>query len=67
MQISFNKKIYSQQAIKKSIKDYEHLADFTLSQNKYYFLIKITNPKIEIKDILIDEFANYVLSLMPSK
>ncbi len=64
MQISFNKKIYSQQAIKKSIKDYEHLADFTLSQNKYYFLIKIKNIRTGLKKNFQNEFSNYVLSLI---
>lgn len=63
MQITFNKKIYSQQAIKKSIKDYEHLADFTLSQNKYYFLIKIKNIQAGLKKNFQDEFSNYVLGL----
>lgn len=67
MQISFNKKFYSQKNIKTAIKNYDNLAVFEFNSNKNYFLIKITNPKIEIKDVLINEFANYVLSLMPSK
>jgi hypothetical protein len=63
MQISFNKKIYSQQAVKNSIKDYEHLADFTLSQNKRYFLVEIKNIQTKLKNFP-DEFSNYVLSLI---
>jgi len=64
MQINFNKKIYSQQAIKKAIKAYSHLANFTQSQNKNYFLIKVKNIQSELKTIFQDEFSNYVLSLM---
>lgn len=67
MQISFNKKIYSQQVVKKSIKDYEDLANFILSQSKYYFLIKIKNIRHGLKKNFQDEFSNYVLSLMSSK
>ncbi len=64
MQINFNKKIYSQQAVKKSIKEYEHLADFILNQSEHYFLIKIKNIRPEFKKNFQDEFSNYVLSLI---
>ncbi len=64
MQINFNKKIYSRQAIKKAIKDYKHLADFEINQNKSYFLIRAGNIQSGLKKIFQDEFSNYVLSLM---
>jgi hypothetical protein len=64
MQINFNKKIYSQQAIKKAMKDYSNLADFKLNQNENYFLVKIENIQPEIKKNFQDEFSTYVLSLI---
>jgi len=64
MLIRFNKKIYSEKIIKETIKSYVHLAKFSFSQNKNYFLVKINKTKPEVKDKLSDEFSNYVLSLM---
>lgn len=64
MIIRFNKKIYSQEAIKKAIKDYAHLANFTLNQNKNYFLVKIDKIEPELKSKFSDEFSNYILGLM---
>lgn len=63
MIIRFNKKIYSQEAIKKAIKDYAHLANFALNQNKNYFLVKIDKIKPELKNKFSDEFSNYILGL----
>lgn len=64
MKLQFNKKIYLKSAVKKAIKDYSHLANFVLAQDKNYFLIEITNASLELKDIFKDEFSNYTLSLM---
>jgi len=75
MTICFNKKIYSQEAIKKAIKDYAHLANFALKQNKNYFLVKINPVRdlslngvnktgLEAECKLSNEFANYALNLM---
>lgn len=60
----FNKKIYSEQTVKKAIKDYARLAKFTSSRNKNYFLVKVKDIQPEIKKFFQDEFSNYVLSLM---
>ena len=62
--LSFNKKIYSEQAVQKAIKDYADLADFSFAQNKKYFLVKAKNIRPEIKNVFPDEFSNYILSLM---
>jgi isocitrate lyase len=64
MLISFNKKIYSKQAVQKAIKDYADLADFLFAQNKKYFLVKTKNIQPRIKNVFPDEFSNYVLSLI---
>ncbi len=62
--LSFNKKIYSQKAIQKAIKEYANLVGFSLTQNKKYLLVKVRNTQPAIKDNFQDEFSNYVLSLM---
>ncbi|MBU2579529.1 HxsD-like protein [Patescibacteria group bacterium] len=64
MLIQFNKKIYPKSVIKRAIKDYSGLADFTLEQNENYFLVEITNAPFELKNVFEDEFSNYILSLM---
>lgn len=64
MTLRFNKKIYSQSAIKQAINDYSHLANFEFNQNKNYFLIEVKKIKPELKNVLGDEFSNYLLSLM---
>jgi len=63
MIIKFNKKIYSQPAIKLAIKNYQRLADFSFSPQKKYFLVKIKKAQPEIRKNIEDEFSNYVLSL----
>lgn len=62
--LSFNKKIYSEQAVQKAIKAYADLADFSFAQNKKYFSVKAKNIRSGVKDVFPDEFSNYVLSLM---
>lgn len=64
MKLQFNKKIYLKSAVKKAMKDYSHLADFVLGQDKNYFLVEIANAPLELKDVFEDEFSNYALSLM---
>jgi len=61
--LSFNKKIYSKQAVQKAIKDYADLADFLFAQNKKYLLVKVKNIRPELKKTFPDEFSNYILSL----
>jgi len=73
--IRFNKKIYSEKMIKKTIKSYAHLAKFSFNRNKNYFLVKINPVRdltlngvnktgLDARYKLSDEFSNYVLSLM---
>lgn len=62
MVIKFNKKIYKLNTIKSAIKDYQELADFKMSQTKEYIKVELKNIDREVKDIIKDEFCNYVLS-----
>jgi len=63
MKLQFNKKIYLTSTVKKAIKDYSHLADFALGQDKNYFLVEAANIRPELKNVFEDEFYNYTLSL----
>ena len=64
MIIKFNKNIYKKKAIVKAGKEYKHLADFDIkNQNKYYQVVFSKIDK-DVKEIIEDEFKNYVLYLM---
>jgi len=62
MEINFNKKFYSQRAIKKAIRAYQKLARFKIKEEKKYFRVILDKIDPEIKNIIKDEFSNYVLS-----
>ncbi len=62
MTINFNNKFYSLKAIKNSVDAYKELAVFTVEKNKNNISVKITDIDNEVKDILKDEFCNYVLN-----
>ncbi len=61
MKIKFNKKIYSLKAIKLAIKDYQKLADFNLEQKGEYIQVELTKIDKNFKEIIKEEFCNYVL------
>lgn len=62
MNILFNKKFYSLGAIKRTIKDYKDLAVFEIKDEKNNIRVKMDNIDKDVKDIIKDEFCNYVLS-----
>lgn len=64
--INFDKNLYSFKAIKLAIKKYRNLADFDLEQKNNYIQVKLKNIDKDLKDIIKDEFCNYVLFLMKS-
>lgn len=64
--IKFNKNLYNLKAIKSAIKEYQKLADFNLSQKGNYIQVELKNIDKEIRQIIEDEFCNYILSLMKS-
>lgn len=63
MQIKLNKRIYRLKAIRQAIKAYSHLAQFSLRQDSRYYQLTLDNTDPALKDILKDEFANYILAL----
>lgn len=62
--VNFNKKIYSLEAVKQAISEFENLADFKAKQKGDYIEVQINKINKEYKDILKDEFSNYVLGVM---
>jgi len=64
MTLNFNKKFYNLKTIEKAIKAYRRLADFKVEENKNRIKVRIRNMDKEIKEILSDEFYNYVLAEM---
>ena len=63
MKLYFNKNFYNSEGIKSSISAFEDekLAEFEMVEKDEEFEVKIKNIKDEVKDILEDEFYNYVL------
>lgn len=64
MLITFNRKFYNSKAIKNAIKAYQELADFKVEGNKKTIKVIVRNIDREIKEIIKDEFCNYVLAEM---
>lgn len=64
MVIKFCKKLYKKKSILIALKDYKELADFNLSETKNYIRVNLKNIDKDVKDIIQDEFCNYVLNIM---
>lgn len=61
--LKFNTRIYKEEAIKKAITVYSHLAKFTVRNDKDYIRVKLDHLETGLKDVLADEFSNYVLGV----
>jgi len=59
--LKFNTKIYKEEVIKKAVSAYSHLARFSFINSKGYIKVKIEKVDSSVKNVLLDEFANYVL------
>ena len=62
-EIKFNTKIYEKEAIQGAVSAYSHLANFTLKETTGSIKVKIDKINPQIKNIIADEFANYVLGM----
>ena len=60
-EIKFNTCIYKKEAVKKAMADYSGLAEFSVSQNNRYFKVRIDKISPRFRNIIVDDFANYVL------
>jgi hypothetical protein len=62
--IKFNKKIYNLEAVKKAVEEFKNLANFTIKELDGCIEVKMDKIDKSVKNILKDEFSNYVLGLM---
>lgn len=60
--IKFNKKIYPLAVIKTSIKSFEPVAKFQIKNTKDYIIVILNKIQPNIKEVIKDEFSNYVLA-----
>jgi hypothetical protein len=61
--LKFNSKIYKKEAIQETISAYSSLAKFRIKVAKDYIEVKIDHIATGFKDVLADEFSNYVLGM----
>lgn len=61
--INFNKKIYAEKAVRQAVKAFASLANFKISENKKYFIVKIGGADRNDENALAGEFSNFVLSV----
>jgi hypothetical protein len=64
MQIIFSKKLYSTKSVNQAIKQYAELAVFSVSEKKKEIVVTLKNIDSDVKNVIRDEFCNYVLYLM---
>ena len=62
--IVFNKEIYKLEAIKKAIEQYDELAEIKINEKDNEIEVVFDSIDQEVKEVLKDEFSNYVLGLM---
>lgn len=62
-ELRFNGQIYKREAIEKAIAAYARLAEFNIKEKNKYAIVNIKKIHPKVKDVLKDEFANYVLAL----
>jgi len=61
--LKFNTRIYKKEAIQETISAYSSLAKFKIKDAKDYTEVKIDHIESEFKNVLADEFSNYVLGM----
>lgn len=61
MEIKFDKNIYNKKGLENTIQAYKELAEIEFSETDNVFIVKINNIDEEVKDVIVDEFCNYLL------
>ena len=64
MTIKFSKFLYTKKAIALAIEAYGELGKFLISESREDFVVAISDIDPDFKDVIKDEFCNYVLALM---
>lgn len=60
-EIAFNKELYPIEAINRAVKAYKGLAKFSIQKRKGYIRVFLNDIREDLKDVIKDEFSNYVL------
>lgn len=61
MEIKFTKKIYNKKGVDNAISAYGNLAEIKLFEDDTFYFVTMENIDNEVKDIIKDEFCNYLL------
>lgn len=61
MKIKLTKKIYSKKGVENTINAYNNLAQIKLIEDDDFYFITMENIDDEVKDVIKDEFCNYLL------
>ncbi len=64
MTINFNRNFYNLKSIEKAIHDYKGLADFDIEVGKKNIKVDLKNIDPESRNVIKEEFCNYVLGLI---
>lgn len=67
MKLSFDKQFYSLDVIQKSVQAYKDLADFSIEEKEQEISVRMSNIDEDVKDVIADEFSNYILARMQEK
>ena len=59
--VNFHKKLYNPKAIKSAVNQYQDWADFNVAQKGNYIRVELKNIDKDVKEVIKDEFCNYVL------
>lgn len=65
--LNFNKHFYTIQAVKSAIGAYSHLADFKLKEDNISITVSLKNIEHNFRNIIGDEFQNFVLAEMKNE
>jgi len=60
--LKFNSSIYKEEAVKKAISAFGHLAKFSIKRESGYFKVNASLLGPDFEDVFADEFGNYVLA-----
>lgn len=65
--IKFNKKLYPDKCILSSIVAFKHLGQFHVKNEGDYIIVTLNRVNPAVKNIIKDEFSNYVLAKIKSR
>jgi hypothetical protein len=64
MEINFNTDFYNLNAVAEGVEAYGDLADFVIKKDNNAVTVELSDIDSDVKDVIEDEFSNYVLACM---